>query len=50
MIHGGREGGRVTVLPVLNQRRVGEQEEEEGKEKKNQKKHGGGGRRDTETT
>lgn len=34
MIHGGREGGRVTVLPVLNQRRVGEQEEEEGKEKK----------------
>lgn len=53
MIHGGREGGRVTVLPVLNQRRVGEQEEEEGKEKKTRRNtgvEGGGTRRQLNTT
>lgn len=46
----GREGGRETVLPVLNRGREAGREEG-GKEKggKNQKKHWGGGRA-TETT
>lgn len=30
----GREGGRVTVLPVLNQRRVGSRRRREGRKKK----------------
>lgn len=41
----GRKGGRVTILPVLNQGAGREKEEEGGKGKKNQKKHWGRGRK-----
>lgn len=53
MIHEGREGGRVTVLPVLNQRRVGSRRREGGKEKKTRRNtgvEGGGTRRQLNTT
>lgn len=41
----GREEGRATILPVLNQGAGRKEEEEGGEGKKNQKKHWGRGRK-----